>query len=84
MEPVDVFIKYDSNAKDLVYSVDWQEPTGVVWYVKSGLSDKDLEVQNTKFTGDGYAVFRQASASFNGKKHIVLWTRKSSAPARKQ
>ena len=76
----DVWIKYDSTLKDLQYSVEWSICNSCVYFVKSGLTDEDLEIQKAGKKAEGYTVSRLRSASVNGKKyHIVLWTKDPNA-----
>jgi serine/threonine protein kinase len=72
----DVWIRYDSDLKELQCSVEWSVSNGHMYYVKSRLTDEDLETHQATKMAEGYTVARLRSASMNGKRyHIVLWTK---------
>lgn len=72
----DVWIRYDSALKELQCLVEWSVSNGHMYFVKSRLTDEDLEIHQATKKAEGYTVARLRSTSVNGKKyHIVLWTK---------
>jgi serine/threonine protein kinase len=78
----DVWIRYDAEKKELQCSVLWSLSDGMMYYVRSRLTDEELEKQKAIRESEGYTVSRIRSASVgNEKYHIVLWTKNPNQPS---